>query len=284
MPSGSQARLIAHQGWTFSLLSDVGCQRKVNEDFALYEVPPPASVEASRKGALIVIADGLGGHAGGEIASRLATELIRNLYYAHPAEPGEALRQSFVEANRLIWEIAQQRPLLRGMGTTCTALVARGQEAFAAHVGDTRLYLIRDNRIYQMTEDDSEVMERVRQGQLTREAAARHPEKNVLVKALGTKPVIAPSLWQRPLEVRAGDRFVLASDGLHDLVTDDEVRALAVENAPDQACRRLVELAKARGGHDNVTVGIALASGPTEFSPSGRPPARRETREARVAP
>lgn len=160
-----------------ALLSDVGCQRSVNEDFALSEAPPAETLEAERKGTLMVVADGLGGHAGGEVASRMAAEVIRRVYYTSPAEPAEALREAFVEANHLIWETARRHPLLRGMGTTCTALAIRGQEAFAGHVGDTRLYLIRGGRIYQMTEDDSEVMEYVRQGRLSREAAARHPEK-----------------------------------------------------------------------------------------------------------
>lgn len=281
MPSVGEIQ-FADPCLTFALVSDPGCQRKVNEDFALYEAPPPGSAEAARKGALIVVADGLGGHAGGDVASRMAAEIVRHVYYAAAAEPAEALRQGFIEANRLIWETARRRPVLRGMGTTCTALAIRGREAFVAHVGDTRLYLIRDRRMYQMTEDDSEVMEHVRQGRLTREAAARHPEKNVLLRALGTKSAVTPSLWERPLEVRAGDRFLLASDGLHDLVTDDEMCATALEADPDEACRRLVELAKARGGHDNVTVGVVLASHRNGFPPPVGRAALRETREARV--
>jgi len=190
-----------------ALLSDVGCQRSVNEDFALSEVPPAETSEAAHKGTLVVVADGLGGHAGGEVASRMAAEVIRQVYYTSPAEPAEALREAFVEANHLIWETAWRHPLLRGMGTTCTALAIRGWEAFAAHVGDTRLYLIRGGRIYQMTEDDSEVMEYVRQGRLSREAAERHPEKNILLKALGTRPTITPGFWERPLRVSVGDHF-----------------------------------------------------------------------------
>jgi serine/threonine protein phosphatase PrpC len=267
-----------------ALLSDVGCQRSVNEDFALSEAPPAETLEAERKGTLVVVADGLGGHAGGEVASRMAAEVIRRVYYTSPAEPAEALREAFIEANHLIWETARRRPLLRGMGTTCTALAIRGQEAFAGHVGDTRLYLIRGGRIYQMTEDDSEVMEYVRQGRLSREAAARHPEKNILLKALGTRPTITPGFWERPLRVSLGDQFLLVSDGVHDLVTDEEMCAVLLDAPPDIACQRLVDLAKARGGHDNITVGVVWAAGSEgpARSVGGVPPLLRETREARV--
>ncbi|MFQ3581327.1 serine/threonine-protein phosphatase [Chloracidobacterium validum] len=275
---------VTYPKLTIAMLSDVGCRRQVNEDFALYESPPPTSLEAARKGMLALVADGLGGHVGGEIASQMAAEIVRHVYYAESGEPEAVLRQAFVEANRMIWETAQRRPALRGMGTTCTALVIRGDEAFAAHVGDTRLYLVRDGSIYQMTEDDSEVMAYVRAGRMTRAAAEQHPEKNVLLKALGTKPDLTPSLWQRPLRVCCGDRFLLTSDGLHDLVTDDEMRALAHELAPEEACQRLVELARSRGGPDNVTVGIVWASYQNGAShvdvPS--PAVPRETREVRV--
>jgi len=267
-----------------ALLSDVGCQRSVNEDFALSEVPPAETSEAAHKGTLVVVADGLGGHAGGEVASRMAAEVIRQVYYTSPAEPAEALREAFGEANHLIWETARRHPLLRGMGTTCTALAIRGWEAFAAHVGDTRLYLIRGGRIYQMTEDDSEVMEYVRQGRLSREAAERHPEKNILLKALGTRPTITPGFWERPLRVSVGDQFLLVSDGLHDLVTDEEMYAVLLDAPPGIACQRLVDLAKARGGHDNITVGVVWAAGSEGAAqPVGAVPLRlRETREVRV--
>jgi serine/threonine protein phosphatase PrpC len=267
-----------------ALLSDVGCQRSVNEDFALSEVPPAETSEAAHKGTLVVVADGLGGHAGGEVASRMAAEVIRQVYYTLPAEPAEALREAFVEANHLIWETARRHPLLRGMGTTCTALAIRGWEAFAAYVGDTRLYLIRGGRIYQMTEDDSEVMEYVRQGRLSREAAERHSEKNILLKALGTRPTITPGFWERPLRVSVGDRFLLVSDGVHDLVTDGEMCAVLLDSPPGIACQRLVDLAKARGGHDNITVGVVWAAGSEGAAqPVGAVPLRlRETREVRV--
>jgi Serine/threonine protein phosphatase len=260
------------------------CQRSVNEDFALSEAPQAGTLEAARKGTLMVVADGLGGHAGGEVASRMAAEVIRRVYYTSPAEPAEALREAFVEANHLIWETARRHPLLRGMGTTCTALAIRGWEAFAAHVGDTRLYLIRGGRIYQMTEDDSEVMEYVRQGRLSREAAERHPEKNILLKALGTRPTITPGFWEHPLRVSLGDQFLLVSDGVHDLVTDEEMYAVLLDAPPDIACQRLVDLAKARGGHDNITVGVVWAAGSEGAAqPVGAVPLRlRETREVRV--
>ncbi|MFQ3583241.1 MAG: protein phosphatase 2C domain-containing protein [Chloracidobacterium sp.] len=267
------------------MASDVGCQRQVNEDFALYESPQTASPQSTQKGTLVLVADGLGGHVGGERASRMAAEIIHQVYYATNAEPRASLRQAFLEANRMILGAAQQCPSLRGMGTTCTALVIRGDEAYAAHVGDTRLYLVRDGSIYQMTEDDSEVMAYVREGRMIRAAAKAHPEKNVLLKALGTRPDLDPCLWPHPLRVCFGDRFLLTSDGLHDLVTDDELCALGRDAAPEDVCRRLIELARSRGGYDNITVGVVCVSeaqaGRMDIMPSAVP---RETREARVVP
>ncbi|MFQ3583231.1 MAG: PP2C family serine/threonine-protein phosphatase [Chloracidobacterium sp.] len=274
---------VAYPKLTIAMVSDVGCQRQVNEDFALYESPPATSLQAARKGTLALVADGLGGHVGGEIASQMAAEIIRHVYYATNAEPKDSLRQAFLEANRMILETAQRRPLLRGMGTTCTALAIRGDEAFAAHVGDTRLYLVRDGSIYQMTEDDSEVRAYVREGRMTRVAAECHPEKNVLLKALGMKPDLDPCLWPHPLRVCFGDRFLLTSDGLHDLVTDDELRVLGRDAAPEDVCRRLTDLANSRGGHDNITVGVVCVSEARAGRMDVVPPAvPRETREARV--
>lgn len=259
------------------MVSDIGCRRANNEDFALYEIPASGSAHV-RKGVLAIVADGMGGHAGGEFASRLAGEVVRRTYYEAPVPPGEALRLGFVEANRVIREAVRRFPALAGMGTTCTALAICDGEVFSAHVGDSRLYLVRGGGIYQMTEDDSEVMERARQGILSREEAARHPDKNVILKALGTQPRIEPAMWNKPLKGRDGDRFLLCSDGLHDLVTDAEMLEAVNGCTPDDACAALVELAKSRGGHDNVTVGVLFLA----FESAATKKAVRETREVTV--
>lgn len=271
MNSQNELRVIV------GMVSDIGCRRPNNEDFALYEIPAPDSIH-SRKGVLAIVADGMGGHAGGEVASRLAAEVVRRTYYEAPVPPAEALRLGFVEANRVIREAVRRYPALVGMGTTCTALAICDGEVFSAHVGDSRLYLVRDGGIYQMTEDDSEVMERARRGILSREEAARHPDKNVILKALGTHAKVEPAVWEKPIRGRDGDRFLLSSDGLHDLVTDAEIFNTVTGHTPDDACAALVALAKSRGGHDNVTVGVlflALEAAVTKK-------AVRETREVTV--
>lgn len=259
------------------MVSDIGCHRANNEDFALYEIPASGSAHV-RKGVLAIVADGMGGHAGGEVASRLAAEVVRRTYYDAAAPPGESLRLGFTVANRLIREAVRKYPTLSGMGTTCTALAICDGEVFSAHVGDSRLYLVRDGGIYQMTEDDSEVMERARRGILSREEAARHPDKNVILKALGTQAKVEPAVWPESFRGRDGDRFLLCSDGLHDLVTDAEMLDVVTKHTPDDACAALVELAKSRGGHDNVTVGVLFLA----FESAATKKAVRETREVTV--
>lgn len=259
------------------MVSDIGCRRDTNEDFALYEIPAPDSVHA-KKGTLAIVADGMGGHAGGEVASRLAAEVVRRTYYESAAPPAESLRLGFRVANRMIREAVRAYPTLAGMGTTCTALAICDGEVFSAHVGDSRLYLVRGGGIYRMTEDDSEVMEQARRGVLTREEASRHPDKNVILKALGTHARVEPAIWSESFRGRDGDRFVLCSDGLHDLVTDAEILDAVIVHPPDDACAALVELARSRGGHDNVTVGVVFLA----LEASITKKAVRETREVTV--
>lgn len=238
-----------------AVLTDVGCEREVNEDCGRF-VAPAAAEAREAKGVLAVVADGMGGHSAGEVASRTAVETISRVYYASAQAAEAALGEAFEAANRAIYEAAGRDASLRGMGTTCTALVVKDRKAFAAHIGDSRLYLVRGGQIYLMSEDHSMVREMVRRGVLTPDEARRHAEKNVILRALGTQPVAQPATWEAPLAVRAEDRFVLCSDGLSDLVEDEEIRQSAVTLAPDAACARLVALAKERGGHDNITVAV----------------------------
>jgi protein phosphatase len=159
-------------------------------------------------------------------------------------------------ANRVIVDAGGSDQRLRGMGTTCTALVLRHGLAYCAHVGDSRLYLVRDGEIFLMTEDHSAVMHLVKSGAISPAEARHHPDKNVIVRALGGRPKVEVSAWPKPLGVRPGDRFVLCSDGLYDLVEDIEIRGAALSYMPQVACERLVALARERGGPDNISVGI----------------------------
>jgi PPM family protein phosphatase len=240
-------------------LSDAGCLRATNQDCGQL-IEPIDTHRLRTKGHLAIVADGLGGHAGGETASRLAVETISRAYYefdnASLDDPHAALQQAFLAANRVIHQRARTELQLYGMGTTCTALALCGQRAYCAHVGDSRLYLMRGSEIYLMSEDHSAVMDLVRRGLLRREAARHHADRNVLLRALGTRSEVTVTSWQKPFPVRAGDVFLLCSDGLYELVDDTEIMNAAAETTPSAACAALIALAKERGGHDNITVGV----------------------------
>ncbi|MBI3652458.1 MAG: Stp1/IreP family PP2C-type Ser/Thr phosphatase [Acidobacteria bacterium] len=262
---------------TASFLSDVGCQRQINEDSGRYITPADPAL-LSDKGMLFVVADGMGGHSGGEIASRLAVEVIPRTYYQTSGDVQEALQKAILEANHAIFDEAFKDRTLYGMGTTCTALVLKDGKAFAAHVGDSRLYLVRNDDIYLLTEDHSAVMQMVRRGLLNLQQARHHPDKNIILRALGSHATVEITTWKQPLPVRLGDQFLLCSDGLYDLVEDAEIKNILVANEPHTACEKLIALAKQRGGHDNITVGIVSL----EAKNADEPKPLRETREAEV--
>jgi PPM family protein phosphatase len=238
-----------------SIKTDPGCCRETNEDSITYVVPSSEKLLRS-KGLLAVVADGMGGHQGGEIASRKAIDIIRCVYYQSDKEPQLALTEAFQQANCAIYTLANQKSDLNGMGTTCTALVFHNQEAFIAHVGDSRLYLLRDNQIYLMTEDHSEVRELVRRGIIRQQQAKTHPNKNVILRALGTRPTVEISFWPNPFPICLGDKFLLCSDGLYELVNDEEIKQSLILSDIHIASSSLVEKAKQRGGYDNITVAI----------------------------
>lgn len=251
-----------------SMLTDVGCIRELNEDSGNFVQPEDPEVQAS-KGFLILVADGMGGHSAGEVASRMAVEVITRTYYEDGGDPQTALKKAFSEANRAIHSTAEKDESKAGMGTTCTALVLQNGTAISAHVGDSRLYLVREGAIYLMTEDHSAVMEMVKAGLITLEQARHHPDKNVILRAMGSHAEVEVTTWQEPFPVRAGDRFLLCSDGLYDMVEDDEIKGIVESQEPRSACERLIALAKERGGHDNISVGIVslLPAGESQTKP-----------------
>ncbi len=253
-----------------SVMSDVGCVRTLNEDSArLIE----SSGRTENRGWLAVVADGMGGHSGGEVASQLAVETIAQEFSWVSENPAEALHEAMRRANRKIYEAAAETATLSGMGTTCTAAVLIDWQAHVAHVGDSRLYLVRSGDIFCLTEDDSSVMDMVRRGVITREEAKNHEDRNVILRALGTRPQLTPSSWKYPLPLQSGDRLILSSDGMHDLVEDDEIRLIVIQENHRDACSRLVDLALHRGGPDNITVVVL-----TVDTDSGRRPIVKPTR------
>lgn len=238
----------------FAALSDVGLRREENQDSYGYFRGEGSSAS---KGHLLVVADGMGGHQGGAVASRLAVDTIMGFYQdaAAAGSPSNILTEAFQRASERIRHTAQQQPTLAGMGTTCTALALVDNCVHLVHVGDTRTYLIRQRRIQRLTADQTWVQVMAAEGVISRGEAERHPDRNILMQALGTpSPPKSVSLPQ-PLAVEPDDIFLLCTDGLSGLVEDDELLELTLADADlQQACARLVELAKARGGDDNITV------------------------------
>lgn len=275
--------------YSVGLHTDVGCVRATNEDNARYILPQDS---AASRGLLVLVADGMGGHASGEVASEIAVETVCREYFESKAAPEIALRKALESSNRAIYETARKDASKKGMGTTCTALALLNGVAISAHVGDSRLYLVRGGGIYLMSEDHSAVMELVRQGLLTPEEARHHENKNLITRALGLHPGVEVATWKEPFPLQDGDRFLLCSDGLYDLVEDEEILQGVLRCEPEQACSELINLAKQRGGHDNITVAVvhvepiqATASAEAENTPADSTPAEivaPETREAKA--
>lgn len=240
----------------FAFLSDIGQVRMKNED-AVGRRDPDDAKELAEKGTIFVVADGMGGHRGGEIASELAVETVISLYYAsEETEPVKVLENCFVEANRRILEKSTSDVDLFGMGTTCTTMVVRDREAFFAHVGDSRAYVLRNGDLLQLSEDHSLVGEMVRSGILSDEDAQRHPKRNVITRSLGTHEELAPDFPSTPYSLADGDIFLLCSDGLTSMVTDEEIRKAVSTLDPEPACQELIDLANRNGGKDNISVQI----------------------------
>ncbi len=235
-------------------LTDVGRRREKNEDSCL--VDPEIG--------LFVVADGMGGHAAGEVASRLAVEAIGSVVRdggwdpaaATPDDASRLIETAMLEANRRICDSIQGHDEHRGMGTTAVALLTASGRAVLAHVGDSRGYLIRRGAIVRLTSDHSWVNEQVKLGLLSADDAHRHPMRNIVTRALGSRPDV--TVDRTVEEMRSGDAFLLCSDGLNTMLTDGEIQALVdrYPGAPELACRALIAAANERGGDDNITVVI----------------------------
>ncbi len=237
-------------------MTDTGQVRTRNED-AHVSFEPKDSSASAEKGSLYVVADGMGGHKGGEVASKLAVDTIRTEYYSSEEKnPVKALTDAFEAANRLILEKSDKEDLLSRMGTTCTAMVIRGEEAYFAHVGDSRAYLLRESNLRQITQDHSLVGEMIRSGIISQRDARFHPQRNVVTRSLGIQEMVQTDTPESPFEIKDGDVFLLCSDGLTTLVGDEEIRATLESYSTHKACKRLIDLANERGGVDNITVQI----------------------------
>jgi PPM family protein phosphatase len=255
----------------FADLSDIGCERDQNEDsYAYWE---PQSADGIDKGRLAVIADGMGGYEGGQEASRIAVQTVCAIYASTSIPDHQlALLESVRAAHDRIQEYAAQHPDLFGMGTTCTAACIANGLLHYVHVGDSRLYLLRNDTISQLTNDHSYVARLVKSGALSAEEAETHPQRHILTAALGIGDEPVFETPAAPLKLEPGDALLLCTDGLWGTVSGQEMRDLANRGTVSDACRELVHLAKERGSPDNITVQLLRISqnGSPSIESSGR--------------
>ncbi|MEI6805539.1 MAG: Stp1/IreP family PP2C-type Ser/Thr phosphatase [Myxococcaceae bacterium] len=228
-------------------LSDLGKKRERNEDAYL-------CISDSN---LYVVADGMGGHVGGQRASQLATESVKALVLEHiseiqSAEIAQLMADSLRAASKRIHEETRIHPELKGMGTTVTALMIHEQEATVAHVGDSRAYLIREGEIQQLSEDHSLVQEQFRAGLISLEQARHSRYRNIITRSIGFEDDVDVDMMV--VHTQPADIFLLCTDGLTTLVEDSDILRIILQNSPETAGQKLIDLANERGGNDNITV------------------------------
>lgn len=228
-------------------LSDKGLKRSGNQDSFLID---------DRLGVFIV-ADGVGGHFGGEVASAIAVETVREVINhpkANDFKPKEVINQAYEEASHRIFDRAEHEPKLHGMGTTMVMSYVRDSKIYIGNVGDSRCYLYRKPYIWQLTEDHSLVNEQIRLGMMSEEQARKTIGKNVITRSVGFERDVFPDLLER--EISSGDIYLFCSDGLSGMVSDQDIMQVFNQNAADKAAQILIQKALENGGDDNVTVVI----------------------------
>ena len=234
---------------SFGSRTDIGCLRDHNED-SLVVTPP-----------LFAVADGMGGHAAGEVASEIAVRVLSELAPEHPDV--EALGRAIEEANRAVIQAAREGRGRQGMGTTMTAAMLEGERLVIAQVGDSRAYLLHQGKLQQLTRDHSLMADMIEAGQLTPEEARTHPQRSVITRALGSDAHLHPDIYE--INVETGDRLLICSDGLSGMIFDDQIEnTLRRVQDPQRCASQLVNEAIAAGGHDNVTVIVADVTGYAE--------------------
>ncbi|BAU48465.1 protein phosphatase [Sulfurifustis variabilis] len=240
-------------------LSDRGRMREGNED----------AIATRPELGFAVLADGMGGHRAGEVASRMAVDIVaRHLAENLPPGNGDAVAEPVVSeairlANNAIYDAAQERPECQGMGSTIVVVLFSAQKLYVGHVGDSRLYRLHDGRLEQLTQDHSVIQELVNRGLFTPEEARQSVAKNLVTRALGVEPGVVPDISERRLS--AGDVYLLCSDGLNDVLADDEIAGILDQHRDDldAAARRMVERANEHGGPDNISVILARVDDPS---------------------
>lgn len=244
----------------YASLSDIGFRRQNNQDAFAVRVCSQAE-QWRAHGHLFMIADGMGGHAVGELASKIAADTIPHTFFkTRQTDPGAALREAIEAANNTIHERGSHNRDFERMGTTCTSLVLCSEGAVIGHVGDSRVYRVRGDRIDQLSFDHSLQWELIRQGRMKPEDVFLQEPRHVITRSLGPEPSVQVDV-EGPYAVLPGDVYVLCSDGLVSHVNDSEIGTIANELPAADACRLLVNLANLRGGSDNVTVVVVRVGG-----------------------
>jgi PPM family protein phosphatase len=237
-------------------LSDIGCKRENNEDcFAYWE--PEDDITFQRLGRLAIVADGMGGAEGGQFASRISVESARDVYSTVGDEdPQERLLIAFREANQQVQQEARQKPALHGMGTTLTACAIVANQLYYAHIGDSRAFLIRGGDARQLTRDHSLVARLVESCAIRPEDAENHPQKHVLTAAVGIGEDLQPDFPNEPITLQSGDAVMICTDGLWGQMSPAEIAEIVSTKDATDACQALVQLARKRGGPDNITLQV----------------------------
>jgi protein phosphatase len=246
--------------------TDLGRVRENNEDKFEFFVPS-TDAELAWRGMVFVVCDGMGGHEAGQIASELACKTFINVYRDHPSDdPAEASRSAAHAANRFVLDVARAVPSRKGMGTTLSAIAIIQDRAIVTQVGDSRVYRVREGEIQPLTTDHTWVEETVALGMMSREAAEAHQYRHVLTRAIGTEPEIKSDVTIE--DVRAGDTFVLCSDGVTNHVSDAELLELVQKHGPSEAAWAIIGKALVGGGSDNATVIVVHLDALEDVSPS----------------
>jgi serine/threonine protein phosphatase PrpC len=237
--------------------SDPGLEHDENQDSHAFHCPEEGS--AHKKGILLALADGMGGHSGGAIASKIAIDVLMQTYYEdNTASITDSLEKSYLKANEEVIERSKNDLKLQGLGSTLVTVVFKDNQMYYANVGDSRGYSIYENEISQFTEDHSYVASLVKAGAITEEEALTHPEGNIITKAIGFEEALTVDTSQEPVKIKKDQYILLCCDGLYRVVPPEEILAAVYEyQDPDVISNKLIEKANAGGGPDNITVLIA---------------------------
>lgn len=250
-------------------ITDAGCLRSENEDSILFIRSSEKQIR-DRMGCLAIVADGMGGHASGEVASSMAIDTISEIYFQTNTSPEKALLQAGRQANKRVWKAAQTREELKGMGTTCTAAALIGDKIFILHIGDSRAYLFKHGTLIQLSDDHTYVQELVRSGSIQPSEAQNHPDSNILTKSLGTVKKRDCDVFLSEYSFEPGDKLLLCSDGLYENFSTEELETFLNHSDLNHISQRLKQATLNRGAQDNFSLiliepkqEVAVESAPT---------------------